>query len=244
MTGNRLSRILFFWPGTLLIHAGQLALDLSQTLPGRYTIRPLFRFFCRFALYARPYLPREIRTNEVSGTRHLQGLIERHRLIAAIPCACRAGRETCGHPLHTQHDCDACLSFGLAAIIQIGSGLGRRLSQQQAQALCEKARDSGMVHHAVYSFGSLAEVCNCCSETCSVVKAYEAGVPQAVRPAALVARRGPECDVCRDAEFRICEKLCPYGEHPDSTACLGCGLCADHCPRQAITMTRRPGSTP
>ena len=56
MAGNRLSRALFFWPGALLIQFAQWLLVLSETRLGRYTLRPLFRVFCRFALYAQHQL--------------------------------------------------------------------------------------------------------------------------------------------------------------------------------------------
>ncbi len=239
MTGNRLSRALFFWPGALLIQMGRWGLGLSATGVGRYTLRPLFRLFCRFTLYARPYVVNGSRTNDAVTSLQLDDLIGRHRLIAAIPCACRAGRPACTIPHHGDHDLDVCLSFGIAAIVQIGSGLGKRLSPQQAKDLCRRGEESGLVHHAIYSFGSLLEVCNCCAETCSVVQAYKAGVPEAVRPSSVRAVRGPECNGCRDRNSRVCEQVCPYGLAPSSPDCLGCGLCAQHCPQGGVGMSAR-----
>lgn len=58
MTGNRLSRTLFFWPAGLLIQFGQWLLILSETGVGRAVLRPLFYVICRFALYARPFVLR------------------------------------------------------------------------------------------------------------------------------------------------------------------------------------------
>lgn len=239
MTGNRLSRVLFFWPGALLIRFGQSIIAFSESRIGRYTTRLLFRLFCRFVLYARPYFVGTQRTNDVVTTLHLSELIDRQKLIAAIPCACRAGRTACENLHHAEHDLDVCLSFGLAAVVQIGSGLGKRLSVEQAKLLCERSAASGLTHHAIYSFRSLLEICNCCAETCSVVKAYRAGIPEAVRPSPLIAVRGPDCDGCKGRDFRICEEICPYGTHPSSPDCLGCDLCSNYCPRSAIVMTRR-----
>jgi len=136
------------------------------------------------------------------------------------------------------------LSFGAAAVIQIGSGLGKRLSPDEARTLCENATASGLAHHAIYSFGSLLEVCNCCSQTCSVVKAYEAGVPEALRPSPFIAVRGPHCGGCADRESRVCETICPYRKKPSSPECFGCDLCSVHCPRGAIAMVpREDGAT-
>ena len=242
MTGNRLTRALFFWPGALLIRFGQLLLRCSHSRIGRHTVRPAFRLFCRFVLYARPLLVGRSRTNDVVPTSQLRDLLEGHKFIAAIPCVCRAGQPQCQCLYHEEHDLDVCLSFGLAAVIQMGSGLGKRLSREEAMALCEKATASGLAHHAIYSLGALLEVCNCCSQTCSVVKAYEAGVPEAIRPSPLVAVREPDCDGCRDRGARTCEALCPYGKGPSSPDCLGCGLCSEHCPRGAIALVTRGDS--
>ena len=239
MSGNRLSRGLFFWPGALLIQFAQWLLALSETGLGRYILRPLFYVFCRFALYARPLVLRGSRANEVVPLPKLCELLGSRRLIAAIPCACRAGRPSCKIPHHGEHESDVCLSFGLAALIQIGSGLGKRLTREEAVSLCRRGADSGLVHHSIYSFGSLLEVCNCCAETCSVVRAYKAGIRQAVRPTPYVAVRGSECNRCRGRESRVCEDVCPYGHYPSSTDCLGCCACVEHCPRGAIRMVLR-----
>lgn len=233
------AEIFLFWPAAAAIHLGIRLLGLAQTRIGSLTIRPAFRLFCRFALYARPVLDRGPRSQHATPTSELTELIEREKVIAAIPCSCRAGRPACERPLHGVHETNACLTFGLAALLHIGSGLGRRLTPQQAQELCQSAAASGLAHHAVYSFGALLEVCNCCASTCAVVKAYESGVSEALRASRYVAVRGSECDGCRDRELKVCETICPYGRRPSSKSCFGCGLCAEHCPQHAIEMVSR-----
>jgi len=239
MSGNRFTRAVFFWPACLLVRFGQFLLKFNETLVGRYTVRPAFRLFCRFVLYARPYLLVRPGTNDVLPTPQLCELIHRQKVIAAIPCVCRTGRARCTNPHHGEHELEACLSFGLAGVLQIGSGLGKRLSADEAVALCQSATASGLAHHAIYSLGALLEVCNCCAETCSVVKAYEAGVPEAVRPSPFVAVRGPDCEECEADNTRICEEICPYGKRPSSAECFGCGLCSAHCPHGAVLMKPR-----
>ena len=137
MAGNRFTRAVFFWPAALLIRFGQFLLKFNQTRVGRYTVRPAFRLFCRFVLYARPYLLVRPRTNDVVSIPQLGELIHAQKIIAAIPCVCRAGRARCANPHHGEHELDVCLSFGLAAFLQIGSGLGKRLSADAAVATLE-----------------------------------------------------------------------------------------------------------
>lgn len=236
---SRAAELFFFWPAAMAIRLGIWLLGLAQTRLGSLTIRPAFRLFCRFALYARPVLARSPKSQHATPTSELAKLIEQEQAIAAIPCSCRAGRPACDHPLHGAHETNVCLTFGLAALLHIGSGLGRRLTPQQARELCQAAAASGLAHHAVYSFGALLEVCNCCAATCAVVRAYESGVSEALRASPYVAARDPDCDGCRDRELRVCETICPYGREPSSKACFGCGLCAEHCPRHAIEMVSR-----
>lgn len=233
------ARLLLFWPAAGLIRLGMLLLSLSATRVGRVTLRPLLRLVCLLVLYARPLPFLRDKAQHVLPTGDLASLTDQQKLIAVIPCACRAGRKACSHPAHKPHESETCISFGLAALLQIGSGLGRRLTAEEAAALCERAADSGQVHHLVYSFGIPIELCNCCLETCAAIGTFRAGVREAVRPSPLIAVRGPQCDASVHRSCGLCERICPYGAAPSTDACMGCGLCARHCPNHAIRMTLR-----
>ena len=233
------ARLLLFWPAAGLIRLGTLIVSLSATRVGRVTLRPLLRLFCLLVLYARPLPFLRDKAKHVLPTGDIASLIGAQRLIAVIPCACRAGRKACSHPAHKPHESETCISFGLSALLQIGSGLGRRLTAEEAAALCERAADSGQVHHLIYSFGLPIELCNCCLETCAAIGTFRAGVPGAVRPSPLIAVRGPQCDPSMRRSCLLCERICPYGAAPSTPACMGCGLCARHCPNHAIRMVVR-----
>ncbi len=138
-------------PTVLAIRQGKLLLTLSKTRPGKYTIRPLFRIFCRFVLYVKPYFVESRRINNVVTTLQLSQLLKDKNIIAVIPCVCRNGRTKCSNPCHTEHEPESCLSFDIAALIQIGSGLGKRLSVTEAQELCQRAASTGLAHHAIFS---------------------------------------------------------------------------------------------
>lgn len=241
MTLKHVTQAFVFWPAVYLIRAGIALASLSETPLGRISIRPLFRVFCGFFLYARPFIFLGNRSQSVLPTTDISGIIRNQRFIAVIPCACRAGRTRCAHPLHTPHESDVCVTLGLAAVLQVGSGLGKRIEVEEAQSLIERAADSGLVHHVIYSMGQILEICNCCPETCAAIKAYRSGIPEAVRPSEYLAVRGQECNSCSGLPGRTCVELCPYGKEPSNPECLGCGLCARHCPQNAIHMIPRTG---
>jgi len=234
-----ITRTLLFWPSVFLIRGGIALVSMAETPIGRFSIRPLFRVFCRFVLYTRPIPFLWGNSPSVLPTKELSAILDQQNLVAVMPCACRAGNGACHHPLHTPHESDVCVTVGLGALLQVGSGLGKRIDGLEARALFERAADSGLAHHVVYSLGQLLEICNCCPETCAAILAYRQGVPEAVRPAAYLAVRGPECNTCSDRRNRICVTLCPYGKEPSNVECLGCGLCARHCPQKAIEIISR-----
>lgn len=238
---KRLARLVFFWPGVLLIHLGIGLVELADTRLGRITIRPLFSLICRWILYARAIPMFREKQQQVLPSEELSALLDSQRIIAVIPCACRAGRSTCQHPVHSPHESETCLSMGLLAVLQVATGVGRRISATEALAICRRAAQSGLSHHGLYSLGKLAEICNCCMESCAVLRAFHRGIPEVVRPSAFLALRGEACDGCKGSSARLCEEICAYGFAPSNPDCLGCGLCARHCPQQAIRMVPRTG---
>jgi len=231
-----IARLLLFWPTALVIGLGRKLISVSETAVGRVTLRPIFRLMARGILYTRSLPIVRPRRQEVLCHETLADIIDEQEEIAVVPCPCRATAPECQHPLHGRHELETCLSFGLVAMLQRISGLGRKLSKAEAKRICRDAVESGQVHHAILTFGMLAEVCNCCVSSCTALAAYHSGVEEMVRPSGLVAIRGEECDGCQEREGRICEEICPYDQGPGATGCVGCGLCACHCPREAIEM--------
>lgn len=54
MTRRSFARAILYWPSVLLVRVGLTLVSAAGTGTGRFTVRPFFRLFCRFALYARP----------------------------------------------------------------------------------------------------------------------------------------------------------------------------------------------
>lgn len=237
---RKLARLLLFWPAALAIRLGRAVISVSDTAIGRFTVQPPLRLIASWVLYARSLPVVRPGKHDVLTPGTLEDLIKKQEEIAVMPCPCRAIAPECRHPLHGYHEPETCLSFGLVAIVQRMSGLSRKVTGEEAARICRGAVESGMVHHGIMSFGVLAEVCNCCVESCSVLSAYRHGIEMIVRPSGLMAVRTDACDGCRDREGRVCREICPYAVEPGADECVGCGLCAYHCPTKAIEMVSRP----
>ena len=236
---DRVIRALLFWPAVALLRAADFLAAHSTGRIARVTLRPALRFFCLCSLYARPLRLFRDKTQQLVTTRDLESIFRGEKWIATIPCACRGLAGNCAHPEHSLHESDTCISLGVAAVLQAGSGLGKRITADEAIALCRRGADSGLVHHGIYSFGRMIELCNCCSESCTAIRAYKHGIPEAIRPTPLMATRSGACNGCAGRSARMCLTICPYGKSPSDGGCLGCGLCASRCPRGAITMAQR-----
>ena len=230
------ARTLLFWPTALVLWAIRATLRACETPVGRATLRPVFRVIATWILYARALPISQTRTSQALTPGTVHDLLAEQKHLAVIPCACRATARPCDHPLHGPHDSETCLSFGVAAILERLSGVARKVTAAEAQQICQRAVASGLVHHAILSLGRLTEVCNCCPQSCSALAAHRAGIRNAVRPSGLRAVRTNGCDGCKERPQRLCVAICPYGTEPGTDECMGCGLCAFHCPNQAIRM--------
>ena len=175
----------------------------------------------------------------------IEDVISRTTLIAVVNCNCRVmsrlkGRSPCKYPL------DICMKYDDLAEYVIDTGIGRKLSKDEALAVNRKAEQAGCVHFADNVMeGEIRHACNCCPCCCWSLGNYKRRrVPRDMLMACQFIRH-TDLDSCIGCEQ--CVETCPIvavvmqeGQPKvDTDWCIGCGVCAMECPTDSITMVRR-----
>lgn len=168
--------------------------------------------------------------------------IRTSRKTAVMRCACRT-KKKCGHPLET------CLAFDYYADYMVDKGFGRYLSVEEALSLLERMEKAGLVHSTTNTQTRPQFVCNCCTCSCIMLRGLsELHNPRAIAKSNFLPKRAD--DLCKNC--RKCVAICPMKAnvyHPAHNTeserilfledrCIGCGLCAYHCPEHAIELVK------
>jgi len=178
----------------------------------------------------------------------LSKLMQTSRKIAVIQCACRT-KKGCHHPLET------CLVFDHYAEFMADRGFGRYLTIEEALNLLDQMEQSGLVHSTTNTQTRPQFICNCCTCSCLILRGLtELHNPRAIAKSNFIPHRDTElCNLCKK-----CVEICPMGANiyhaphdrePEGiilleNRCIGCGLCAYHCPTGAIKLVKIRNETP
>ncbi|NLG65956.1 MAG: 4Fe-4S binding protein [Actinobacteria bacterium] len=176
----------------------------------------------------------------------LSEMLKKEDIIAVADCYCRSTKraigEGCNHPLRT------CFYFGEIALLQLSSGRAERLDYDEAMQILRTCEDAGLVHTVDNNGDRLGVMCNCCPCSCPVIRSWRLGGTNVLAPSRFIAAHDrTTCTHC-DA----CIEICPMdaiepgasGLAIDSARCIGCGLCASHCPSGSMRMVPREAAPP
>jgi NAD-dependent dihydropyrimidine dehydrogenase PreA subunit len=166
--------------------------------------------------------------------------------IAVGECACRSASLNPCLPM------DVCLFVGdpVASFIAEHNTKYRKISQEEAVGILNAEHKRGHVHCAYFKreMGNrFFCVCNCCSCCCLGVQMWNllGGTVPLLASSGYVAEVGGQCNGCSDCVASCNFKAIAIDENSqratvDHNKCMGCGVCEDMCPVEAISLVADP----
>ena len=183
------------------------------------------------------------------------GIIESQNFLAVTKCACRQRKRLDPHSSACQHPEEVCLHFGNLARYLVETGIGRRISKEEARDILKVAAEAGLVHAVSNREQEADTICNCCSCSCLFFESYHVLKHHKSHDFSNYrVRTNPEtCKACG-----LCMQRCPVqalkledsslaknerrkaAKLVNSDHCLGCGVCVYKCPTQSLILEPRP----
>jgi ferredoxin len=171
--------------------------------------------------------------------------------LSLVPCPCRTRTEKMGvRECNDKFPIGACIMLGLAVQHFETTGLGKRVTKQQAIEYFDEMQALGLVGQTFNaSYGDFI-ICLCCGCCCSQVRGRTRwNNPDALSPSNFVPRPGEDCIGCG-----TCAERCFFGAitvdeetgqaEADPDKCIGCGVCTLACPQETLKLHRYERSTP
>jgi len=168
-------------------------------------------------------------------------IVQQQSKIVVAPCICRKEHammdQGCGRLL------EACLIFGHGAYFYEKNGLGRSISQEEAQEILKKASEAGLVLQPGNA-QKPANICLCCGCCCQILK----NLKVLEQPAKAVCANyfaeitEEDCTACGDCMDRCQMEAITMADTAQVNAerCIGCGLCVVTCDTEAIHLKETP----
>lgn len=152
-------------------------------------------------------------------------LITKHESFSVADCACRTSMraigEGCGHTVE-----DMCIQLGPAAEFYIRTGRGKRITREEAVAICKRAEKEGLVHSIpnLSGPGNALAICNCCGCSCFGLR---------------------NANLYKNPDWSRSN----YVAQVDKDKCVACGECVENCQVNALRLgqnlcTREPVAAP
>jgi len=179
-------------------------------------------------------------------------ILQEPDFIAVMDCPCRLNRESPCQPVNI------CMAVGrTTAEFWLDHGQKyhvRKVSQAEALRIITDARQMGCITTAwfkVATGGRTGVICSCCSCCCGGIEGMRIA-QRFDKTLSIIAPSG--YSVIHDADKCVscqkCSAVCMFGAVTftsdnrriyDVAACMGCGLCTENCPQQALSLVRDPG---
>ncbi len=146
---------------------------------------------------------------EIMPYEQAEQIIKAQKKISVAHCICRKEQRLLGKGC--DHLSEACMAFGTGAYFYIENGLGREVTTEEALKILKIGMDSGLVLQPGNG-QKVWSICMCCGCCCGLLR----GLKTMAKPAS-VAHTNFYSQIAADE-------------------CIGCGLCEEQCPMDAIRM--------
>lgn len=183
--------------------------------------------------------------SEVLPFEEIRGVVDCGRTIAVIPCYCRTVSRKCDHLLEVDFVIG---DWGEYLINYRGA---RQVSVEETMQILRQCAEDGLIHLVGNAREGNSVICNCCVCCCWALRGLtELNNPRSfVKSNFIPAIDQKECTLCNK-----CQKVCQFkavkrlpGLAADGSdtrmlieeyRCVGCGVCAFQCPKQAMSMKK------
>ncbi len=182
--------------------------------------------------------------HEVFRYEDIKQTLNKAKAFQVMECICSKERALQGHTC--KHETERCLAFSIHEGAFDKYGTGRKITKEEALDIVARAEKDGLVHTSFNVQAGQVYLCNCCSCCCGILigmKRFNA--PYLLAKSNFIAQIDIEtcavCGVCADERCpmqAIVAQEDNYVVLPDR--CIGCGVCTNTCPVNAITLVRKP----
>lgn len=171
-------------------------------------------------------------------------IVDRCDIISLSECPCKLEKTLLGDPCKTTDNRFRCFHFGNLGRFFIEHGYGKAVSKEEAKRIIKEAADEGLVHKVFHEEFDINNeevgICNCCKCCCILFQTYYRGVWAFHTKTSYRAR----LDVDKCVGCGVCVEKCPIEAislidgkaHDDESKCIGCGVCVHHCPEEARSL--------
>ena len=176
-------------------------------------------------------------------------ILKANDTVAVGSCPCRENVEKPCIPPTQQ----VCMFVGdpFASFIAEQNPKYRKVSLDEAVNVLEFSHKKGFVHCAYFkkeTGNRFGMICNCCSCCCLGVKMWNmlGGMVPILAPSGYVAEVNDDCNACAACADKTCNFNAITIDDKkqkaviDLAKCMGCGVCVDVCPAEAIQLRREP----
>lgn len=175
----------------------------------------------------------------------IKGIIERNDIISVNHCYCRNWKDNLQDQCKLESPKLGCFQFGRYAQFLIEHNFGKLISKEEAIKILKEAEEDGLVHKAIHLKNPGQEeigLCNCCNCCCQFFQLYKRGI----FPFHTLTYYIANVDKNKCIGCGICIQKCPIEAIELISAlsitnldkCIACGLCTHHCPEKVRSLER------